>query len=462
MRWVNYLGFYSISIVSAGLLTVMTGGLVYALWSLTERRLYENGGERLCRWTLKAISLFFVVPAADIALRYRCRAFGLMKGDYLWPTPFILKTARGLLAVWAAGFVCAAGYVLFRELKLHKLIKTADRCDDDTCLRYAAICREMGVKEDRVRLLRTEKVHTPAMTGILHPVVLLPREELSEEEQRVSLIHELTHYKRRHIWLQKAILFVAVTQWYNPAVWKYLHSVSRYCEYACDKASVDIVGGEQAYFSVILSMALRFQPSHSPAGMSAAGKQHEVVNRMGHFAERRKMVKKPARVAALFMTTVMLGTGILYTGVYAYAQAYHRIEQATDVSEEVEALVLPEYEIQTAEKLDPGFIDTIGETQAFSSGNGFILRRTMPNGERSWTGAFSAETGDTILLSGSISPTNKNIKIGVVLPDGNNQSVTVQGYFSVPFPVTATGIYYAFVQNGSGVTVTVNMWVLVQ
>ena len=461
MTWFNYLRSYSINIVSAGLLTSMTGGLLYALWSLAERRLYENGGERLCRWSLKTIFLFFVIPAADIALRYLDQTFRLAKGDYLWPTPFLLNIALGLLTVWAAGFVCAAGHMLLRELKLHKLVKTAVKCDDYTNMRYAEICREMGVKENRVRLLRTREVHSPFLTGCIRPVILLPREELSERELSVSLIHELTHYKRRHILLQKAVLLIAVTQWYNPAIWKYLRSVSRYCEYACDNTSLDRAGGEKAYFSAILSMALRYQTSHSPIGVSAAGKEHEVVNRMGHSTGRRRIIKKPARVAALFATMVILDTAILCTGVYAYAQAYHRIERATEVTVELEPIVLPEYDIQISEKLDPGFVETVGETQAFSSGNGFSLQWTMPNGERSRTGAFLAEEGDVISLSGLVSPGDKNIKIGIVLPDGSNQSVTVHGYFAVPFPVSSSGTYHAFIQNASGTTVTVHMSIVV-
>ena len=398
MTWFNYLRSYSINIVSAGLLTSMTGGLLYALWSLAERRLYENGGERLCRWSLKTIFLFFVIPAADIALRYLDQTFRLAKGDYLWPTPFLLNTALGLLTVWAAGFVCAAGHMLLRELKLHKLVKTAVKCDDYTNMRYAEICREMGVKENRVRLLRTREVHSPFLTGCIRPVILLPREELSERELSVSLIHELTHYKRRHILLQKAVLLIAVTQWYNPAIWKYLRSVSRYCEYACDNASLDRAGGEQAYFSVILSMALRYQTSHRQTGVSAAGKEHEVVNRMGHSTGRRRIIKKPARVAALFATMVILDTAILCTGVYAYAQAYHRIERATEATVELEPIVLPEYDIQISEKLDPGFVRPSEKHRPFPLEMGLPSSGPCQTGREAGRGRFWLKRGTSFLL----------------------------------------------------------------
>lgn len=48
-----------------------------------------------------------------------------------------------------------------------------------------------------------------------------------------------------------------------------------------------------------------------------------------------------------------------------------------------------------------------------------------------------------------------------MLPDETNQSATVQDCFSAWVPVSTSGTYCTFIQNGSGATVTVKMGVAV-
>ena len=74
----------------------------------------------------------------------------------------------------------------------------------------------------RVHLKVLDEPVSPALCGLLHPVILLPRsvaEQLTPPSLRVVLAHELVHLRRRDVWVN---CFQAVLQclyWWHPLVW---------------------------------------------------------------------------------------------------------------------------------------------------------------------------------------------------------------------------------------------------
>jgi len=100
-------------------------------------------------------------------------------------------------------------------------------------------------------------LRSPATFGCWSPTVLLPAsfEEMSAEDQRSVVCHELLHV-RRHDWLFTMIEEVlAAVLWFQPAVWWILAQTRLAREHLVDAAVVQLSASRETYIGVLLSLA---------------------------------------------------------------------------------------------------------------------------------------------------------------------------------------------------------------
>ena len=118
----------------------------------------------------------------------------------------------------------------------------------------------LGLRK-RPRLLVCRGLTVPMLAGMLRPVILLPAEELSGRELGFSLLHELTHYRRRDIWLKTLAMWVNALHWFNPFMWYMVRLVERDTELACDEDTLRALPPEDcaAYGQTILAAVARLQ-----------------------------------------------------------------------------------------------------------------------------------------------------------------------------------------------------------
>ena len=108
-----------------------------------------------------------------------------------------------------------------------------------------------------IRLARCKGVNAPMLTGLIKPCILLPYLSYDDDDLRLILRHELTHYKRRDLWYKLALLFIKSIYWFNPAVYLMSAQANKDLEIICDALTVsrsDIQERKQ-YGEIILSMA---------------------------------------------------------------------------------------------------------------------------------------------------------------------------------------------------------------
>ena len=110
----------------------------------------------------------------------------------------------------------------------------------------------------RPALLRCPGLPTPMLAGLFRPVLLLPR-DMAGDGLEFALLHELTHLRRRDIWLRALALWVRALYWFNPLCWLMSRLISRDTELACDEEVLGRLPPEEkeAYGRTILSASAR-------------------------------------------------------------------------------------------------------------------------------------------------------------------------------------------------------------
>lgn len=113
----------------------------------------------------------------------------------------------------------------------------------------------------RPRLLVCQGLKVPMLAGTLRPAILLPQGRITGEELGFSLLHELTHYRRRDIWLKTLAMWVNALYWFNPLMWYMVHLIERDTELACDEDALRLLSPQDysAYGQTILAAVARLQ-----------------------------------------------------------------------------------------------------------------------------------------------------------------------------------------------------------
>ncbi len=107
------------------------------------------------------------------------------------------------------------------------------------------LCRRAGVTQT-IRIIESEDIRSPAVSGILRPTIILPRgiaSSLSAQQLRWVLLHELAHIRRCDLLVVVVQRSAAILHFFNPAVWIANRVIHRLREYACDDLAVSLGDG---------------------------------------------------------------------------------------------------------------------------------------------------------------------------------------------------------------------------
>ena len=163
-----------------------------------------------------------------------------------------------LFALWLAGALGVLGWSLAAHLRfLAWLRRWATPADSPEVVRaFQSLGDQLGLSR-RPRLLVCPGLKVPMLAGLFRPALLLPQGPMEGQALGYSLLHELTHYRRRDIWLKALALWVRAVHWFNPLCWLMGRLIERDTELACDEAALAALPPSEhaAYGQTILSAA---------------------------------------------------------------------------------------------------------------------------------------------------------------------------------------------------------------
>jgi beta-lactamase regulating signal transducer with metallopeptidase domain len=131
-----------------------------------------------------------------------------------------------------------------------------------TSERLAALADEaqkiVGVKF-KVQVKLTTNSMSPAVCGLFRPVILIPQslvENLSDEQLRAVLLHELIHLQRRDVWVNFLQALLQIFYWWHPLVWLANARIRRVREEAVDdEVMLALRDNAESYAPTLLEVA---------------------------------------------------------------------------------------------------------------------------------------------------------------------------------------------------------------
>lgn len=128
----------------------------------------------------------------------------------------------------------------------------------------ATLGERLGLRR-AVRVFSSDRIEVPALVGWLEPVVLVPAGalvQLTSDQLRAVLAHELAHLARFDPWVNAAQSVIESLLFFHPAVWWLSTRIREEREYCCDDLAVEIVRDPLGYARALTSLeSLRRQES---------------------------------------------------------------------------------------------------------------------------------------------------------------------------------------------------------
>jgi beta-lactamase regulating signal transducer with metallopeptidase domain len=176
---------------------------------------------------------------------------------------------------------------------------------------FDGIVEQLNIRK-RTQLLMSVHIPMPAVIGWLRPAVLLPIcavTNLSEEQLRAVLAHELAHIRRHDFLINTLQRFVESILFYHPAVWWLSARTRRERENCCDDLAIQTCGDVLSYAEALIALE-RARPLSQPAlALSATGSPltQRIRRLLGH--DTSNLDWQSAAVAFVFVLAC-LATGI--------------------------------------------------------------------------------------------------------------------------------------------------------
>ena len=236
-----------------------------------------------------------------------------------WPEA--VKNALADSAWDAAAVIWLAGAVLLCSFKVASYAALLRKIHRSTRL---VECPELSSFSKKVITVRVGKVFSsPFMTGLFRPLLILPECALAPERLRYVLAHEMTHEKRRDIWLKWFAALVKCLHWFNPAVYVICRQIDVECEISCDTAvTAELNEAEKrGYAETILALLERENSKNIPLTTGMAGGVKQLKRRFVMMMKTKK-TGKTARIfsamsAAALLLSAVFASGVLANGVLA-------------------------------------------------------------------------------------------------------------------------------------------------
>lgn len=136
--------------------------------------------------------------------------------------------------IWGTGVLIFSLVVMISYFRfLCRKNKNAVKISDNKM--FSEVKKELKIKR-RIRLKASSDIGSPMLVGILFPTVYIPCLEIPDNNMRMVLLHELTHYKRKDLLVKWFAILVNAVHWFNPLCYLACANLSEACEISCDMA----------------------------------------------------------------------------------------------------------------------------------------------------------------------------------------------------------------------------------
>lgn len=228
-------------------LTMAAVSFVYMLFL---RILKDRWSAKWRYYTWVMIFAGFLVPyrvsfgSSAVNIDVKGQAIGVGSvGQYALPSE-TLDILQMVFIVWAVG---AALFIIKTISAQYMFVQSVKRFSHQAETKAYTLVDELADELSiwqKIKTVRLKEISSPMIVGFFTPTIILPQKDFTQEELRLILKHELTHFKNRDLFIKAFMLLAQAVNWFNPFLKLFVRSAEQQCEMYCDEI---VMAGESEY-----------------------------------------------------------------------------------------------------------------------------------------------------------------------------------------------------------------------
>lgn len=196
-------------------------------------------------------------------------------------------------------------FYLWLTVTLILIIKTA------IChYRYLKFVNRLAALKFKTRHISVYSVDAripPFITHVFNPAIYLPEDTYSENEIKMVLFHEITHFSHNDVVKRILISVLSCINWFNPLMQIILKRLILQMEYYCDEAVTKNMSFEQRkYYGYMLLQTKSLFVKQSTFGMGLTSPSDNLKRRIGIFMNKNKAINHGTKIASAVMFSLII------------------------------------------------------------------------------------------------------------------------------------------------------------
>lgn len=148
-----------------------------------------------------------------------------------------VSTIQLTFIIWYIGVILGILYIVMSYIVCLKKINKCKLVEDINIIDILQNCkRDMHIKK-YIAIVQGSNIKSPAIFSFFKPKILMPLnmiQNMSENDIRNIFLHELSHYKRKDIFINYVLRIINVVHWFNPLIWYFTNELKKDMELSCD------------------------------------------------------------------------------------------------------------------------------------------------------------------------------------------------------------------------------------
>ena len=164
-----------------------------------------------------------------------------------------------------------------------------------------------------VEFYTNDLISSPLLIGFFRPCIILPTTNISEDDLKYTLLHELTHFKRKDMFYKWLVQITTCLHWFNPLVYIMGHEISRECELSCDEEMIRTLNEKERrkYGDTLLhAMALGGKYKDTVSSVTLNESKELLKERLGAIIDFKEN-SKAAKTIMLGLTFLLIVCSII-------------------------------------------------------------------------------------------------------------------------------------------------------
>lgn len=221
-----------------------------------------------------------------------------------------------LWSVWAAGAVISLGKrcLDYRRFFRHLRKGWTPVSDPDLLQEFQYLTVRAGIQR-KVEIYIHPDLSTPMLIGLFHPCIILPCLELPKSEMDFTILHELSHCRRRDILYKVLVQLCLCLHWFNPLVYWMERELNRLCELACDETILKGLAPQEraSYGDTLVNSLLYSGGAITPNSSPALSRKNSLLlkERLGEIMKTKRKTRTAKFLSIAITCTVICGAPVI-------------------------------------------------------------------------------------------------------------------------------------------------------